>query len=198
MLKKLSFVLFVTLSSGIAFAQKNVQFGVKAGLNIASLRDDLVEDAKATPRKGVHAGFLAHIHLNRHWAIQPEVTYSTQGANYDYGTFTGKDKFDYINVPVLVQYLTKGGLRIQTGPQLGYMVSGTFKPNNGPEVNKTDIKSTDFSWAFGLGYITKSGFGIDGRYNLGVSNLYKDGVHAASAKAANHVGQIGIFYQFKH
>jgi hypothetical protein len=53
-----------------------------------------------------------------------------------------------------------------------------------------DFKSTDVAWTFGLGYLTYSGLGIDGRYNLGLSNINKAGGNTLK----NNVFQVGLFY----
>ena len=34
----------------------------------------------------------------------------------------------------------------------------------------------DFSWVFGLGFLTAANIGIDARYNLGPSNIEKGGM----------------------
>lgn len=181
----------------VLFAQ-NVQLGIKGGVNISSANDeDLVADAKVTPVIGYHFGGLAHIHLSSNWAIQPEVVYSKEGAKVEHPTYNATTETKYINIPVLAQYMTSGGFRVETGPQVGLLVDHKYETPNGIEGDKDDASKANFSWAFGLGYLTRSGLGVDARFNLGLTNLYKEGTHAG-AEGKGRVGQVGLFYQFKH
>src|SRR5262245_56031481 len=95
-----------------SFAQ-HVDFGLKGGVNVANLIVEVPDDASS--RTGFYAGGLAHIHLNKSWALQPEVMYSSQGAKTGNSTV----KVNYVNIPVLAQYMFGDGFRLQTGPQLG-------------------------------------------------------------------------------
>ena len=168
-------------------AGTHTEFGLKGGINIANLNDREVSPTDS--RTGLYLGGLAHIHLSHELALQPEVVYSAQGAEYSDGTA----KFDYINIPVVVQYMFDGGFRLETGPQLGFLASAKYKNNNGVETDaKNSIKSTDFSWAFGASYITTSGLGFGARYNLGISNINAGSPY----EVTNKVWQLGLFYQF--
>jgi hypothetical protein len=171
----------------VASAQ-HVEYGIKGGVNFANIKDDAA-DSKADSKTGFHLGGLAHIHLNRSWAIQPEIVYSTQGAEYN----SGKLKLNYINVPVLAQYMFGDGFRIETGPQLGILTTSSYKVGNS-ETDIDNFSNADFSWAFGASYLTHSGVGIDARYNLGVTDVTK----SSSTDFMNRVWQVGLFYQFKH
>jgi hypothetical protein len=57
------------------------------------------------------------------------------------------------------------GFRLETGPQLGFLAGAKV----GDSEANDDFNSFDLSWAFGAGYITPSGFGVDARYNLGLT-----------------------------
>ena len=196
-MKKISLVVIVLAMSQLVFAQ-GFQFGVKGGANISSINDEnLVPDAQTDPRLGYHFGVLGHFHLSKNWGLQPEVVYSTEGAKYSYPTYTGKTQINVINIPVLLQFMTGPGFRIETGPQLGFVTKANFEDQNGTR-DITEQSKTIVSWALGLGYLTKSGFGIDGRFNLGLTNLYKEDLYPEDVRAKSRVGQIGIFYQFNH
>jgi len=90
--------------------------------------------------------------------------------------------------------MTHDGFRLQTGPQIGFLTSGKTETDD-VEVDITDdLNSVDFSWSFGAGYLFHSGFGIDARYNLGLTDINDVGNY----NAHNRVFQVGLFYQFKH
>lgn len=179
-----SLVLFFSLS--IVRAQ-HVNFGIKGGYNSSSVQ--ISDGADFNSKSGIHLGGFAHIHITSHFAVQPELVYSTQGGEGS----NSKLKLNYINFPVLAQYMVNDGFRLQTGPQVGFLVSAKQKIGN-VEVDVDDtFNSVDFSWVFGGGYIFSSGFGIDARYNLGLNNISDD----SDFKAKNRVFQLGLFYQFK-
>lgn len=162
-------------------------FGLKGGLNFSTLNLESNTDLKS--KVGFHIGGLAHLHISKHFAIQPELVYSGQGAKFEAND--SKLNLNYINLPILAQYMTGSGFRLETGPQVGALVSAKVK-NDGNETSvKDEYKKVDFSWAFGAGFVTNSGLGIDARYNLGISNI-NDG----TSKIRNSVFQVGLFYQF--
>lgn len=179
------------LFSMTTFAQ--VHFGLKAGMNASELHSS---DVNYSTKIGFHAGALAHIHTkNKSWGIQPEVMYSLEGAKSDPA---GKSyNLHFINVPVLVQYMFDNGFRLEAGPQLNFLVAANSKEDDGGE--STDIKdnfnTANFSVPVGIGYLTRSGFGFDARYNFGINNLLDsdDG-----PKLTGNNFQFGVFYQLTH
>jgi hypothetical protein len=190
-MKKISLLALILAASTVVFAQ-SPKFGLKAGLNIATMSN--IPGVDWNSRLGLNAGALAHIHLSPQVALQPEVVFSGQGAKYTVGT--AGDEHDlilnYINIPVQLQYMFDNGFRLQTGPQVGFLIDVKDKLN-GQETGfftSDDFKDIDFSWTLGLGYLTNSGFGVDGRYNLGISNINEAGTN----KLRNNVFQVGIFY----
>lgn len=179
----------IAITTG-AMAQGRTTFGLKAGVNIATLK--LSSDANLDPRVGLYAGGLAHIHVSPNFAIQPEVVYSAQGFR-DINGSDVKWKLDYVNIPVMVQYMFDNGFRLETGPQLGLLASAKAESGTTETSLKNDIKGTDVSWGFGLGYLTHSQVGISARYNLGLSNINE---RNNNDPVKNRVFQLGLFYQF--
>ncbi len=177
----------------IAFCTFNVNaqqtsIGFKAGVNIANLGTNL--SPKPSALIGLHAGLLAHIHVADKFAVQPEVVYSMQGAK---DNSNSELRLGYLNVPVLVQYMFSNGLRLETGPQAGILLSAKEKDNNISVDVKEGVNDFDFSWAAGVGYLSKMGLGADARFNFGLSDINKNN----TGKLKNNVAQIGLFYQFK-
>jgi hypothetical protein len=189
-MKKLFCIVAAIIILSTAKAQET-HFGVKAGVNIASAE---VEDGDDLNSKvGLHIGGLAHIHISQHFALQPELVFSMQGGKAEDNDDV-KLKLNYINIPVLAQYMINDGFRLQTGPQLGFLVGAESKVGD-VEVDQKDNYSTiDFSWTFGAGYLFPSGFGVDARYNHGISNISD----VSGFEVRNRVFQFGVFYQFMH
>ncbi len=181
-------MMVVFFAASFVVAQET-HWGVKAGVNISSVAIDGGDDYAS--KAGFHVGGLAHIHLNKNWALQPEAVFSTQGGKDDDNDDI-KLKLNYINIPLLVQYMTADGFRLQTGPQLGILLSAESKIGDIETDVNDDLSTIDFSWSFGAGYLFPSGFGIDARYNHGISNISDD----ETFEARNRVFQVGLFYQF--
>jgi len=182
----LAVILFLGLTTLLKAQSADTHFGLKAGLNISSLDEKNGVDFNS--KAGFHIGGLAHVHLSPHFAVQPEIVYSEQGGK------DGADKWDinYINIPVLFQYMTGAGLRLQTGPQLGFAVSSKIKSGDIEQNIKDDVKTVDVSWSLGAGYLFPEGIGIDARYNIGLTNVND----AETPVVRNRVFQVGLFYQF--
>ncbi|AMM52143.1 hypothetical protein TH61_14430 [Rufibacter sp. DG15C] len=201
-MKKIGLLVFSIFTIQLASAQTikfgdNVNFGLKAGFNWTSINDEKrVEDSGVTPRPGFHVGGFTHFHLSENWALQPELMYSKEGAEYESANYNGKTDLNSVNLPILVQFMMGPGFRIETGPQFGLFTGTKFENSNNDETRKTDIQNGNVSWAFGLGYLTQSGFGVDVRYNMGLSNIYPKDVYPGQ-HARTRAGQLGFFYQFK-
>jgi hypothetical protein len=193
-MKKILLMTIAVLSCIVYKAKaQNTEFGLKGGLNVADLHSTATNNMNA--RASVYFGGLAHIHLNKYWAVQPELDYSCQGAkqNTDGGEITRR--LNYVNIPVLLQYMFDNGFRLQTGPQLGLLASAKLKSGGTITDIKNNYTTGDFSWSFGGGYLFPSGLGIDARYNLGINNINNTN---SAEKLQNRVFQAGLFYQFKH
>lgn len=170
------------------------EFGLKGGLNVSNIHSSPgTEDYNA--RASIYAGGLAHIHLSQHIAIQPELVYSSQGTKTTYADADYALRLNYINVPVLFQYMVGDGLRLQTGPQLGLLAGAKLKSGGTITDVKGDYTTGDFSWDIGASYIMPSGLGFDARFNFGLNNINNTGMNAGYY---NRVFQLGLFYQFKH
>lgn len=193
-MKKISLALALFFTSIIASAQ-GPKFGLKAGLNIADISSDA--GTKFDNKLGLNAGLLAHIHLSPQFALQPEVVYSAQGGKYTFTTPLGGLEehelgLDYINIPLNFQYMFDNGFRLQTGPQVGFLINvkDKYRDEETEFFTSDDFKNVDFSWTAGFGYLSQTGFGIDARYNFGLSDINDTG----GAKLKNNVIQIGLFY----
>jgi len=180
-MKKLVF-LSTVLTVSVLGANAQVQLGFKAGANFATITDNTGGKLMVN----FNAGILAKIPLTEALSLQPEAVYSGQGVKGS----GGKISLNYINIPVLLTYTLPEGLFFQTGPQMGFLLSAKAKGDDGTSEDlKPLFSSTDFAWVFGTGFLfPDTNFGLNARYNLGISSLGKDG-----GSSKNSVFQIGIF-----
>ncbi len=122
--------------------------------------------------------------------------YSGQGASFNDSFATGKLNYGYLNVPVLFKYQLSSGLFLETGPQVGFLLSAKETADGQSGDEKSNTQSIDFAWAFGLGFKLPLGLGIDARYNLGMTNLAKGDFSSDGTTAKNSVFQFGLFFMF--
>ena len=156
----------------IATAQ-DVKLGFKGGVNFASLSGDDTDNLDG--RTGYHIGAVVQIGVAETFAVQPEVIYSAQGAEFESLDLN----IDYLNVPVLAKLKFAKFLSVEAGPQFGFVV------NEGDDVD--DIKSFDMSAAVGAG-VEFGGFFGQLRYNYGFSDIADD------VDAKNSTFQISVGY----
>lgn len=172
------------LANGL-FAQ-DPKYGLKAGVNFAT-----VTGSGGDLKAGFNGGVLAHIHATPAFSLQPEVMYSNQGTKY---SASNKLLLNYINIPLLLQYNFDNGFRLQGGPQVGFLIEAKNKAGNVETDVSGGYKTVDVSIPLGLSYLDYSGFGVDLRYNIGVTNVVKN----STTNYRNSVLQLGVFYLFDH
>ena len=189
-MKKISLLTIAMMAGFVLFAQK-VNFGLKGGLNLATIDNN--QNDNVGSRVAYHAGLFANLPVSSQIAIQPEAVYSSQGAKYDFGNQDLNLTLNYVNIPVMVQAMVGKGFYAQAGPQLGILTGVADKIDDTEigSVTTDDFKKTDVALGVGLGYKGLSGFGVDARYNLGLTNINNTG----SANIKNNVLQVGLFLQ---
>ena len=181
--------LLLAFAGTIAAANAQTKFGVKGGLNVNNVGGADVNNNKA--RIGFHLGAFAEMDIAERFSVQPELLYSAQGVKWEAPGEDAKTNLGYLNIPVMLKYQIVDGFYGQAGPQFGFLLSAKRK-YDGSSINiKEEVKTFDFALGLGAGYkFPSSPFGIDARYNIGLSRLYEDG----DAKAFNRVLQVGVFY----
>jgi hypothetical protein len=163
-------------------------FGFKGGLNFSNMYTDNVDDNNVLT--GFNAGLYAKLPISNSVSIQPEISYTTKGAEltYDYGVVNGTSKFkiNYIEVPVLLVMNLTDAFNIHAGPYAAYMVSGKTTNDSNTSSSSADLDTNDFQrfdagLSGGLGIDLETvNFGV--RYNYGLTNVFKEGSFGGDAK----------------
>ncbi len=157
-MKKLSILLIIfALFSVPAFSQLGV--GIKAGVNFSDIDfEDISSDAKT----GFHFGVFANVKLGQTFAFQPELLYSTIGAELE-----GTDDIDfhYMQIPLLIQ-ANFSFLNLYAGPQIGIITNVDV-----PAPYDDDFKNVDWSMILGAGIDLPLKFEVGGRYVYGISDV---------------------------
>ena len=190
-MKKLLIVFSAVALVATANAQKgSITFGVKAGANFSMFGGD--DNDGFDSKIGFHAGGVVNIPVSSMFSVNPEVLFSAEGAKMNDDPDDIKYNLGYINIPVLLQYNNASGFYAETGPQIGFLITAKGKVGDESEDIKDSFKSTNFSWAIGAGFKTKSGFGFGARYALGLGNIVDE--EDVDIKQSN-IG-VGVFYNF--
>jgi len=159
-MKKIIFLSLMLLFTTKSFSQ-GVDLGIKVGANFATL----TELPNVDTRTGLNFGAFFTIKFNDKIAIQGDVLYSQQGAEFD----LDKVDLDYVNVPIVFKYYLVKRLNLHVGPQFGFLVSD-FDASEFED----SYESTDVSGVVGLGLDLPLGFRVDGRYNFGLTEFLPD------------------------
>ncbi|MBK7560521.1 MAG: PorT family protein [Chitinophagaceae bacterium] len=193
-MKKLIIAIVLVTTAFISNGQ--ARFGAKLGGNFFTLGGDDTKDTDVKNKIGFNFGFLANIPVSEHFSIQPELLYSIQGAKIEDVDDRINYNLNYLNVPIMLQFTSDGGFYGELGPQIGFLMSakadGKIGGINFDEDIKDEIKGIDFGVAAGIGYKLPGGFGFNGRYIVGISNISDN----PGGDIKNRGFQIGVFYMF--
>jgi hypothetical protein len=189
-MKKNLITICVILIASLSTNAQILKLGIKAGINYANQTGTSItvnsNNYKSEAITNYHFGLIAELPLGEKLGIQPEILYSTVGANYK---ATGviadiNNELGYVSVPVLAKINLSKTISLDFGPQASFLLS---KKNN---VSINDTKSFDFGAAAGLGIKITKGIFLQGRYVVGLSEA------SAQAKAKNSVLQVsaGLYF----
>lgn len=176
-----------------------ISFGVKAGLNLANIHSKVMDDSESGDFKaGFHAGVFARFAVAPAVAFQPELLFSMDGAKDSEDDEEATLNFNYIHLPLMLQFGSEFGFYAEVGPGLAYLMSAKAKTEIlGEELEedwKDDMEKLNITGNVGVGYALQNGFGVGVRYSHGFSNLLKDGDE--DVKLQTRTIQLSIFKRF--
>jgi hypothetical protein len=175
-MKKVSHTLLVMMLLGTSQSlhSQHLAWGAKTGFNFASAYSD---DAIASSKPGYQVGLFFRAKFGK-VGLQPEISLSNQRFTLKKDSEDAEETFTYLNVPILLTYYPISQVRLQLGPQVGFLIDGNRKNNsllmsNIPfnENIKDAYTATDVSISAGGGYDFKFGLEVDLRYNVGVKDI---------------------------
>ncbi len=212
-------VLMLLFVAAQSFAQIN--FGAKAGLNLANMtsQDDennYAEDAPYEMKTGFHVGITAAFSISENLAIEPGVLYSAKGFAEEYSIanikYNIKYNINYLEVPINAVYTIDAGsvkVLVFAGPYLGYAISAKVKSDKailgengdqkeetisiGTDKEKDGVVPFDFGINFGAGAEISS-ISVSFQYGLGLANTSPHSENSYSSK--NKVIGISLGYKF--
>lgn len=166
----------------VSNAQSNsdLEFGVKAGVNLANLKN-----ANGKAKIGPVGGIFTEYRVSEKFSIRSEALFSMQGARGK-GSFETV-KLNYINVlPGLAKFYPVKKFSIEAGPYGGFLFS-----KKGGGLKKSDYRKIDYGAALGIGYRIVENVEIGARYYYGISDITK-----TAGKTSNKTIQVALSYRF--
>ena len=182
-MKKILMLVVVAMMATLSASAQDMYIKPMVGANLTKFVGD-VSNQKF--KVGLVAGAEFGYDVNERFGLTAGLLYAMQGSKTK-----GADNntnVDYLNIPVLANVYIVPGLAIKAGPQLGIRTRAKYDDID----LKDNFKAIDFSIPVGLSYEI-SGFVIDARYNIGVTNIAKDSY--GGGKARNSVIQLTLGYK---
>jgi len=185
------------------------RYGLKAGLNIASLNGKhnnlhLNQNTVLEPssKYGLVIGGVMSMDFSEQFTAQIELNYTNLGVVYDAEEYVQTWALDYIELPILFKSVftmkDRYPASLFIGPVLAYNINATWSDKVLSDYVHEDqklnnIKTFDFAVAFGgsVEFDAWTGtMGFDGRYTWGLQTI-KDGI-----SIQNGVISLSMYYLF--
>ena len=134
--------------------------GTISSFKVNTVESNNVSSATTTATLGYGGGVYFGFNISKHFAIQPEILYSTLSQKYKDKGIDRRIDVDYINIPLMFVFntnITKPvNFNIAAGPQVGInvgaKVSSVSQGNTAVVNTKFAVKATDFGVAYGAGF----------------------------------------------
>ncbi len=196
----LLFICFLALQVN---AQVTVKPGVRAGLNLTSFTN--TNDTHFKNRTDFYIGGYVAVKLARFYTLQPEITYSRQGAKarvyefsfdpLEYPSINEKNlSLQYLSLGVMNKFTFGPGFHGLVGPTADIKVGDNFEGYAGDELTGLDL-----GLMTGVGYTLPMGLTIEARYKLGLLDIFgnsTDDDYDSDDLILNSVFQLGLAYTF--
>lgn len=160
----------------------SIKYGVKAGVNLSNMSNDMTFDPGFSMGTGFQVGALVNFHWGQRtesslpgtglWGLQPEILFSNQVIKSEGGDV----KLNYIKVPVMLKVYPLARLSVEVGPEFSYLISSSPESLTVDEatVKIGDCKGFNFGAGVGAAYEFNFGLIIGARYSMGFTDLGKN------------------------
>lgn len=210
------FFLFVT--SFHVNAQREWSYGINGGVNITSV--DFMPRIKTKSMLTQTMGATLRYISEKNLGLQGELNYAQQGFTQDFmeqdTLYSYTRNINYIEIPLLT-HIYFGGQKtrgiINIGPKIAYQISSKEKMNTQLETlvasgnqtsfsvyehyNKAIDKRVDYGLLVGMGmeqHTPLGVFNIEGRYYLGLGDIFNNSRKDTFSRSANRVISLKITY----
>jgi len=200
-------IMLMMLLAPATWAQTGVSFGVKAGLNIADIKDleevDTVDEVTSEGKTGFIGGAYLKFPFGP-FKLQAEGLYSIKGAEtgFNLANKVSEIKLTYFEVPLMLKYeFPTPGIKpfVYGGGSVSFLMAAEVRDvvTNSEWVDiKDGMESLDYGLIVGGG-VQIFNFSLDLRYNHGLANTVDDlGDDSLLAQAKNRTYSAMIGFKF--
>ncbi|CAI2766098.1 PorT family protein [Flavobacterium collinsii] len=202
-MNKRNLVIIVLALFTLTSVQAQVTFkpGLRAGASFSTF-----SNTRSDYRTDFYIGGFGEIKLTKIYTLQPEITYSKQGAsnvktyiNYNNGNDVVQTKnleIDYLSIAMVNKFTLKNGFQFQVGPTLDFRLRDNLL------YEKTDF---DLAFIMGVGYRLPSGLTFEARFKKGIVDVLDSDYYGSNGNNndywfrdynTNVSFQIGVSYPF--
>jgi hypothetical protein len=206
-MKKIFSIIAVVAAFVLAVpAQAQVQFGIKAGLNVNKVSlSDVGSNFDGENRTGFFAGVTADITLPIvGLGADISLLYDNKVAGTSVNDKEVNKTLQYIDVPINIKYTlgfsSLASVYLATGPQFAFNIGDRSWALS--DLNKDwELKKSEFSWNVGAGVTVRSHIRIGYNYNIAIGKTAEFKVEAlgkdlVKGKLKNNTHQISLTYLF--
>lgn len=162
--KHMAVAIFACFFAADATAQVKFMPGVRGGVNFSSITDTDLDG-----KTDFYLGGFAAIQLSRVYTLQPEISYSRQGADGDitnYDPILEEDatryfdiELNYVSLALINKFTLLKSFNVHFGPFLDILAGG--KTNNDA--------NADIGFTTGIGYTAPFGLTLEARVKIGAA-----------------------------
>ena len=206
-MKKIFSIIAVVAAFVLAVpAQAQVQFGIKAGLNVNKVSlSDVGSNFDGENRTGFFAGVTADITLPIvGLGADISLLYDNKVAGTSVNDKEVNKTLQYIDIPINIKYTlgfsSLASVYLATGPQFAFNIGDRSWALS--DLNKDwELKKSEFSWNVGAGVTVRSHIRIGYNYNIAIGKTAEFKVEAlgkdlVKGKLKNNTHQISLTYLF--
>lgn len=202
---------FILLMASVVFAQNEIRFGLRTGMNKAKFAEN-VGSLGYKNRTGLMFAALLDVPMGDLFSLHTEVQYSQKGykignLNTNNGRANIESRLNYLEIPILAKFtFNKGGLIspfVIGGPSFGFGLGGTDKfcisadcRNTEVEFGDMGLNRFDLGISLGAGLLIADHYILDARYIYGLSNLNSLTGPDNRLKQRNRTLQLGLGFMF--
>lgn len=190
MKKLILFSVIILISASVQAQKREVEFGLKGGLNYSSFRTPDAANDVYKAKFGFYLGGFATFEITEKFKVQPELQFAVQGARFvlrdiqiiegsgeppKIGDFKTRINESTIVLPFMGQYYINEVFYLEAGPQFGFIINTNEKvtesPTDDPNFNSTSNSNRDVfdvGLAIGAGYMLTDNLGLNARYYYGL------------------------------
>ena len=203
-MKKIILSILLVGSIVVAKAQApKVDYGIKAGINVANWRGDAMAslasaldqvdilDLQSNP--GFHIGAFVEVPVSDRFSIEPALIYSQKGVKVEQSLIESSIlnvraeasvNSHYIEAPIMAKVKLTEGLYVFGGPNVAYLAANKLNTRAGilgfNLVNhdfdiESGFRKVDLGFSGGLGYEFNNGLRLSASYDHGLSNIDENG-----------------------